>query len=210
MKRSLDFLSSYLSLRAGRKLRSLHSRCRASFCLAHRSRRRRSRKFPFHSRPSASIVFPGLSPRMRALQKSTASNSTRFLSALRPRYFNRCCRELRICRVRAGQLSSPTYFSGGDIIHVTAMVPRFTQSVMVKSEIKRPEDMAGKKIGVSRLGTVTHFALQTATRRLWRKKCHHSANGRTARSARRLGARVGGRRGFLAALQFSTKETRLQ
>jgi NitT/TauT family transport system substrate-binding protein len=50
---------------------------------------------------------------------------------------------------------------GGDIIHVTAMVPRFTQSVMVKPEIKKPEDMAGKKIGVSRLGTVTHFALQT-------------------------------------------------
>jgi len=52
--------------------------------------------------------------------------------------------------------------NGGDIIHVTAMVPRFTQSVMVKPEIKRPEDMTGKKIGVSRLGTVTHFALQTA------------------------------------------------
>jgi ABC-type nitrate/sulfonate/bicarbonate transport system substrate-binding protein len=51
---------------------------------------------------------------------------------------------------------------GGDIIHITAMVPRFTQSIMVKQEIKRPEDMAGKKIGVSRLGTVTHFALQTA------------------------------------------------
>lgn len=51
---------------------------------------------------------------------------------------------------------------GGNIIHVTAMVPRFTQSIMVKPEIKRPEDMIGKKIGVSRLGTVTHFALQTA------------------------------------------------
>ncbi|MBM2806533.1 MAG: transporter substrate-binding protein [Deltaproteobacteria bacterium] len=50
---------------------------------------------------------------------------------------------------------------GGDIIHITAMVPRFTQSIMVKAEIKKPEDMAGKKIGVSRLGTVTHFALQT-------------------------------------------------
>jgi NitT/TauT family transport system substrate-binding protein len=50
---------------------------------------------------------------------------------------------------------------GGDIIHITAMVPRFTQSIMVKSEIKKPEDMAGRKIGVSRLGTVTHFALQT-------------------------------------------------
>jgi len=51
---------------------------------------------------------------------------------------------------------------GGDIIHVTAMVPRFTQSIMVKPEIKKPEDMKSKKIGVSRLGTVTHFALQTA------------------------------------------------
>ena len=51
---------------------------------------------------------------------------------------------------------------GGDIIHITAMVPRFTQSIIVKQEIKKPEDMAGKKIGVSRLGTVTHFALQTA------------------------------------------------
>jgi NitT/TauT family transport system substrate-binding protein len=51
---------------------------------------------------------------------------------------------------------------GGDIIHITAMVPRFTQSIIVKAEIKKPEDMAGKKIGVSRLGTVTHFALQTA------------------------------------------------
>jgi ABC-type nitrate/sulfonate/bicarbonate transport system substrate-binding protein len=51
---------------------------------------------------------------------------------------------------------------GGDIIQVTAMVPRFTQSIMVKADIKRPEDMAGKKLGVSRLGTVTHFALQTA------------------------------------------------
>ena len=51
---------------------------------------------------------------------------------------------------------------GGDIIHITAMVPRFTQSIIVKTEIKKPEDMAGKKIGVSRLGTVTHFALQTA------------------------------------------------
>ena len=50
---------------------------------------------------------------------------------------------------------------GGDIIHITAMVPRFTQSIMVKAEIKKPEDMVGRKIGVSRLGTVTHFALQT-------------------------------------------------
>src|SRR5438552_12022518 len=51
---------------------------------------------------------------------------------------------------------------GGDIIQITAMVPRFTQSVMLKPEIRKPEDMVGKKIGVSRLCTATHFALQTA------------------------------------------------
>ena len=34
---------------------------------------------------------------------------------------------------------------GGNIIHVTAMVPRFTQSIMVKPEIRKPEDMSGKK-----------------------------------------------------------------
>jgi NitT/TauT family transport system substrate-binding protein len=50
---------------------------------------------------------------------------------------------------------------GGDVIHITAMVPRFTQSIMVKADIKRPQDLSGRKIGVSRLGTVTHFALQT-------------------------------------------------
>src|ERR1044071_3246938 len=41
---------------------------------------------------------------------------------------------------------------GGDVIHITAMVPRFTQSIMVKADIKRPQDLAGRKIGVSRLG----------------------------------------------------------
>jgi ABC-type nitrate/sulfonate/bicarbonate transport system substrate-binding protein len=51
---------------------------------------------------------------------------------------------------------------GGDIIQVAATVPRFTQSIMTKAEIARPENISGKKIGVSRLGTVTHFALQTA------------------------------------------------
>src|SRR5712692_2681658 len=51
---------------------------------------------------------------------------------------------------------------GGDNIHITAMVPRFTQSVMVKPEIKKPEDMPGQESGARRLGTVTHFALQTA------------------------------------------------
>ena len=90
--------------------------------------------------------------------------------------------------------------SGGDIIHITAMVPRFTQSVMVKSEIKRPEDMAGKKIGVSRLGTVTHFALQTALDGYGVKERDDSADGRAARGLCGFDARLGRRRGVFAAL----------
>src|SRR5262245_15139133 len=49
-----------------------------------------------------------------------------------------------------------------DINHLTAKVQRFTQSVMVKPELKRPEDMQQQKIEVSRLGNGTHFAQQTA------------------------------------------------
>jgi ABC-type nitrate/sulfonate/bicarbonate transport system substrate-binding protein len=33
---------------------------------------------------------------------------------------------------------------GGDIIHITAMVPRFTQSIMVKSEIKNPKTWSAR------------------------------------------------------------------
>ena len=51
---------------------------------------------------------------------------------------------------------------GGDIIQVAATVPRFTQSLLVKPEVKKVENLRGKKVGISRLGTVTHFALQTA------------------------------------------------
>jgi ABC-type nitrate/sulfonate/bicarbonate transport system substrate-binding protein len=36
---------------------------------------------------------------------------------------------------------------GGDIIQVAATVPRFTQSIMTKAEIAKPQDLAGKKIG---------------------------------------------------------------
>lgn len=51
---------------------------------------------------------------------------------------------------------------GGDIIQVAVTLPRLTQLVVVKSEIKKPSDLAGKRIGMSRLGKVTHFALQSA------------------------------------------------
>jgi len=52
--------------------------------------------------------------------------------------------------------------AGADLVMLAGPNNKPGQKIMVKPEIKRPEDMANKKIGVSRLGTVTHFALQTA------------------------------------------------
>src|SRR5438132_4222164 len=42
---------------------------------------------------------------------------------------------------------------GGDMIQITAMGPGFTQSEMVKPEIKSPRDLAGKQNGGPPLGT---------------------------------------------------------
>ena len=49
---------------------------------------------------------------------------------------------------------------GGDIVQVATTVPYAIQSLIVKPEIKTPADLAGKKIGISRLGAIPHFTLQ--------------------------------------------------
>jgi ABC-type nitrate/sulfonate/bicarbonate transport system substrate-binding protein len=49
---------------------------------------------------------------------------------------------------------------GGDIVEVATTVPYAIQSLIVKPEIKTPADLAGKKIGISRLGAIPHFTLQ--------------------------------------------------
>jgi ABC-type nitrate/sulfonate/bicarbonate transport system substrate-binding protein len=49
---------------------------------------------------------------------------------------------------------------GGDIVEVATTVPFAIQSLIVKPEIKTPADLAGKKIGISRLGAIPHFTLQ--------------------------------------------------
>ena len=50
---------------------------------------------------------------------------------------------------------------GGDIIQVAAMAPYFSQSVVVRSDIRDIKDFQGKKIGITRFGSVTDFALRT-------------------------------------------------
>jgi len=49
---------------------------------------------------------------------------------------------------------------GGDVVEVATTVPYAIQSLIVKAEIRTPADLAGKKIGISRLGAIPHFTLQ--------------------------------------------------
>ncbi len=65
----------------------------------------------------------------------------------------------------AGPAIITNVLKGGDIIQVAAMVPYFTQSLMVHPEIKDIRALKGKKVGVSRFGSVTDFALRALLER---------------------------------------------
>jgi ABC-type nitrate/sulfonate/bicarbonate transport system substrate-binding protein len=54
---------------------------------------------------------------------------------------------------------------GGDIIQVAAMAPYFTQSLVVRSDIRDLKSLQGKKIGITRFGSVTDFAIRTLLER---------------------------------------------
>src|SRR4029434_2812426 len=54
---------------------------------------------------------------------------------------------------------------GGDIIQVAAMAPYFTQSLLVRADIRDLRNLQGKKIGITRFGSVTDFALRTIIER---------------------------------------------
>lgn len=50
--------------------------------------------------------------------------------------------------------------AGGDLVVVASSMNVMTFVVMARSEIKRPEDLKGKKIGISRFGSATDFGLR--------------------------------------------------
>jgi ABC-type nitrate/sulfonate/bicarbonate transport system substrate-binding protein len=54
---------------------------------------------------------------------------------------------------------------GGDIIQVAAMAPYFTQSLFARPDIRDLRGLQGKKIGITRFGSVTDFALRTIIER---------------------------------------------
>jgi ABC-type nitrate/sulfonate/bicarbonate transport system substrate-binding protein len=55
--------------------------------------------------------------------------------------------------------------SGGDIIQIAALLPYFTQSVMVRADLRELRSLVGKKIGITRFGSVTDFAIRTLIER---------------------------------------------
>jgi len=54
---------------------------------------------------------------------------------------------------------------GGDIIQVAAMAPFFTQSLFVRPDIRDLRSLQGKKVGITRFGSVTDFALRSILER---------------------------------------------
>jgi ABC-type nitrate/sulfonate/bicarbonate transport system substrate-binding protein len=54
---------------------------------------------------------------------------------------------------------------GGDIIQVAAMAPYFTQSLFARPDIRDLRGLQGKKVGITRFGSVTDFALRTIIER---------------------------------------------
>ena len=65
----------------------------------------------------------------------------------------------------AGPAVISNVVGGGDIIQVAAMAPYFTQSVMVRSDIRDLRSLQGKKIGITRFGSVTDLALRALLER---------------------------------------------
>ena len=52
--------------------------------------------------------------------------------------------------------------AGGDLVVIASSLNVFTFAVMAKPEIRRVEDLKGKKIGISRFGSATDFGLRFA------------------------------------------------
>jgi len=160
MKRSLNLLSSYLSLSACRRLALFI--IAAALLLPGSLQAQTLKKVPFPFSPIGLNCLPWFVVKEARLSEKYGIELDPIFIGASSALFQSMLSGAAEMSGSGGPAIIANILSGGDIIHVTAMVPRFTQSVMVKPEIKRPEDMANKKIGVSRLGTVTHFALQTA------------------------------------------------
>jgi len=65
----------------------------------------------------------------------------------------------------AGPAVITNVLKGGDVIQVAAMAPYFTQSIIVRPEIRELRALQGKKVGITRFGAVTDLALRALLER---------------------------------------------
>ena len=49
--------------------------------------------------------------------------------------------------------------NGADVVMIGSIVNKGVQRVMARSDLKRPEDLKGKRVGVTRLGSASHLVL---------------------------------------------------
>jgi NitT/TauT family transport system substrate-binding protein len=73
------------------------------------------------------------------------------------------------------------YLSGNtDFVFIGSVKNVLTHSIMGKPDIKRPQDLKGKRIGVGRIGGNSHYFTQLAMRLkvLIRSGCQHDSNRR--------------------------------
>jgi ABC-type nitrate/sulfonate/bicarbonate transport system substrate-binding protein len=158
MRHSIDFPSSYRSLRVCRRLALILV---AALLVPSPVLAQALKKVPFPFSPIGLNCLPWFVAKdARIFEKHGIEFDPVFIGASSA-LFNAMLSGAADFAGSGGPAVISNILQGGDVIHITAMVPRFTQSIMVKADIKKPEDIANKKIGVSRLGTVTHFALQT-------------------------------------------------
>ncbi len=54
---------------------------------------------------------------------------------------------------------------GADVVSVASPLTKGLQRVMTRPDLKSPEDLRGKKIGITRFGSASHLALQLVLRR---------------------------------------------
>lgn len=59
----------------------------------------------------------------------------------------------------AGDALMNATLHGGDTVMIAGVINKGLQRIMVRPEIKTPADLKGKKIGVTRIGAVSHFVL---------------------------------------------------
>ena len=71
--------------------------------------------------------------------------------------------------VQIGPIATPTVInadlSGGDLVILAHTLPGVVHALMVKPEIKRVEDLKGKKIGVTTFGSLTDFLVRHILRK---------------------------------------------